>query len=713
MIPYERTRQQTIPTSAVKIIGVGGAGANMLDRIALDGMEGAELLACNTDVRTLTSTVAPEKIQIGRNLTKGLGSGGDPDMGRQAATEAELELRDALRDRRIVFICAGLGGGTGSGAAPLVARLAREEGAFVVVFATTPFHFEGLRRMEQAEESLKELSVLANALITFDNTRMGELVLAKQGVHEAFSAADRMVSESIRAVTRVVMRPGLVNIGLDDLMAALSTPRSRCLFGSGLAKGENRAQQALKNALGSPLLDRGSLLRDTATILVHVCGGEDMTLYELELLMRGLSKHVPDTAQILFGTSVDPAMANTLSVTLVSSLPEDRLNASSGSQERAEEVAPRKPASAPAPVAEVPVPVGPGAMDEGFLAPPAVEQPPAEMEMAPLPEAPATPLADLGTPMQPMAAPELASVAAAPLVESAPELTESEPAIAEEPSPLSDPFFSEPPLEAPAAEPVAELPVEAPSRIPAAPPPPERVTVVDPFLKREQERMEAEPAMVNPPESILSPEVPPSQEGELAQEQVPELEAAPDDERKERKKKRRGQARVKVRMAKSGENEAPPLEEPVKLPAEEGETVPRVTARVKLPSRRIDRSAVDDVFESAKGTDLDEEFNSLNQAPAEQAAPMPVEPIARGMGEMDGVIPSEEDASVASFEAVEPSEGPNMDFESLEEIQASARASRPQGELALDGGPKGKFEGEDPNLLAGEDLDIPPFLRNK
>ena len=326
MIPYERSRQQTIPNSAVKIIGVGGAGANMLDRIALDGMEGAELLACNTDVRTLTSSVAPEKIQIGRNLTKGLGTGGDPELGKQAA-RPRPSSRSATH--------CGIARSSSS-----VSALAEErdpvphpwwlvspakQGAFTVVFATTPFNFEGKRRRDQAETALNELSVLANALITFDNTRMGELVLAKQGVHEAFSAADRMISESIRAVTRIVMRPGLVNIGLDDLMAALSTPKSRCLFGSGIAHGENRAQKALKNALVSPLLDRGSLLHDTQTVLVHVCGGEDLTLYELELMMRGLSKHVPDTAQILFGTSVDPAMGDALSVTLVSSLPEERL----------------------------------------------------------------------------------------------------------------------------------------------------------------------------------------------------------------------------------------------------------------------------------------------------------------------------------------------------------------------------------------------------
>ena len=237
MIEFPRDRQQTIPESAVKIIGLGGAGANMLDRIALDGIEGAELLALNTDVRTLKSSVAGEKIQLGPNLTKGLGAGGDPEIGEKAILESEDEIRDVLRDRKIVFICVGLGGGTGSGAAPIAVRLAREAGAFVVVFATMPFAFEGNRRRIQAEESLNQLAVLTNALVTFDNTRMGELVLPKQGVHEAFSAADRMISDSITAVARLVLRPGLINVGLDELMTALKTTRSRCLFGSGLGRG--------------------------------------------------------------------------------------------------------------------------------------------------------------------------------------------------------------------------------------------------------------------------------------------------------------------------------------------------------------------------------------------------------------------------------------------------------------------------------------------
>jgi len=288
-------------------------------------MEGAELLALNTDIRTLSTCLAREKIQLGVNLTKGLGTGGDPDLGHQAVLEAEEAIRAALQGRRIVFLCVGLGGGTGSGAAPIVTRVAREEGAFVVVFATMPFAFEGKRRRDQAETSLNELAVLSNALVTFDNNRMGELVLAKQGVHDAFLAADHMICESMKAVIRLVIRPGLINVGLDDLMSALRTNRSRCLFGSGLANGKDRATKALRNALSSPLLDQGALLREAQTVLVHLCGGEDLTLFEIELLMQRLQKFVPENAHVLFGAAVDPAMGDSLSLTLISALPEDSL----------------------------------------------------------------------------------------------------------------------------------------------------------------------------------------------------------------------------------------------------------------------------------------------------------------------------------------------------------------------------------------------------
>ena len=340
---------------------------------------------------------------------------------------------------------------------------------------------------------------------------MGELVLAKQGVHEAFSAADRMVSESIRAVTRIVMRPGLVNIGLDDLMAALSSPKSRCLFGSGIAEGENRAQQALKNALVSPLLDRGSLLHDTQTVLVHVCGGEDMTLYELELLMRGLSKHVPETAQILFGTSVDPAMSESLSVTLVSSLPEDRLLVDSVKKVSAKKIGKS---------------VGEDTEGSG----------------------------DTGSPRE--------------------ELDE-------------DP-------ESPAAS--------------------EKDSVA------EKEQSEA-----------------------------------------------RSNVRIRVK-------ELPPVEE-----VDDDEPISDEDKRGSESDGASNQSsleAVPSLADTGQSLDLEDED--------------------------------------AFFAETGPGAGPApINVESLEEIQASAQAKRPQGELALDGGPKGKFDGEDPNLIEGEDLDIPPFLRKK
>ena len=325
MIPYVRDPQHTIPSSAVKIIGLGGAGSNMLERIALDGMEDAELLGLNTDARTLSTCLAREKIQLGVELTRGLGAGGDPGLGQQAVIEVEQEIRSSIRGRKIVFLCVGLGGGTGSGAAPIITRIAREEGAFVVVFATMPFAFEGLRRREQAEAALNELAVLANALVTFDNNRMGELVLAKQGIHEAFTAADHMIGEAIKALLRLVVRTGIINIGLDELTSALRTNRSRCLFGSGIADGKDRAAKALKNALNSPLLDQGSLLKTAQTVLVHLSGGPDLTLFEVELLMQRLQKFVPGQAQILFGVAIDQSMGDSLSVTLISALPESSL----------------------------------------------------------------------------------------------------------------------------------------------------------------------------------------------------------------------------------------------------------------------------------------------------------------------------------------------------------------------------------------------------
>lgn len=362
----------------VSVIGIGGAGANVLDRIALEGMPGAELICMNSDVRALTTSMASRKVQLGRALTQGLGAGGDPELGLEAAVSSSQEIREMLAGRSMVFICTGLGGGTGSGAAPYIAQLAREAGAFVVVFTTMPFGFEGKRRIKQAQESLTALRRHANALVCFDNDRMGELVLPKKGIQEAFETADRVIGQSIRAVTSLVTQPGLIRIGMDDLITALKNTDSRCLFGFGQARGENRAQEALNQALRSPLLDRGEMLASARNVLVHICGGNTMTLFEIETLMRELSKHVSDDAQILFGAASDPRLNEHLSVTVITSLSRDAGAATATAAERTEpapsfiasataaaaaaraarpvESAPAAPAPAPAPAPEAAAP---------------------------------------------------------------------------------------------------------------------------------------------------------------------------------------------------------------------------------------------------------------------------------------------------------------------------------------------------------------------
>jgi len=304
----------------IKIVGIGGAGSNALDRVVLDGIEKGDLIAINTDVQSLASSVAARKVQLGRSVTRGLGAGGDPELGYQAAVESADEIRQALVDARLIFICAGLGGGTGSGAAPLVAQLAREAGSLVIAFATLPFSFEGKRRGTQAQEALARLNEIAHAVICFENDRMGDMVAPKAGIHQAFAVADITISQSVRSIVNLIQRPGLIRIGFDDLLRALRSDNGRCLFGFGESDSDNRAHDALKQALKNPLMDKGRMLADAAHVLVQVAGGPGMTLSEVEILMQELGRHVNDHTQILFGTAVDGRMGNRLSVTIISSL---------------------------------------------------------------------------------------------------------------------------------------------------------------------------------------------------------------------------------------------------------------------------------------------------------------------------------------------------------------------------------------------------------
>jgi len=304
----------------IKIAGIGGAGTNVLDRLVLDGIENVELVAFNTDAQSLTSSVASEKIQLGRQTTHGLGAGGDPEVGFNACEEAAGDIAKAFEGAGMVFLCVGLGGGTGSGAAPLIAQIAREQGALVVVFATIPFLFEGKRRKQQAEEALQSLQEHADAVICFENEKMGDSVAPKAGIHQAFASADQTVSQSIRAISNLFNRPGLIRIGFDELTTVLRNQSARCLFGYGEAEGDNRANDCLARALKNPLMDRGRLLSEAQSVLVNVAGSPSMTLNEVNILMTELNRHVGDQTHILFGTAVDPKMGNRMSVTLVSAI---------------------------------------------------------------------------------------------------------------------------------------------------------------------------------------------------------------------------------------------------------------------------------------------------------------------------------------------------------------------------------------------------------
>ncbi|HEX4083747.1 MAG TPA: hypothetical protein VHY22_02460 [Chthoniobacteraceae bacterium] len=306
----------------IKVVGLGGAGLNVIDRIVLDGaVPGADLVVMNTDVQSLTSSVASQKVQLGRGVTRGLGAGGDPELGLGAAEEAQEDIRKALEGAGLIFLCVGLGGGTGSGAAPLVTSLARENGALVVVIATMPFAFEGKRRSRQAEDALITLQATADAIICFENDVMGETVAPKAGIHQAFAAADETISQCVRAVSSIFIQPGMLHIGFDDLCSALrpAVGAGRCLFGYGEATGDNRAHEALARALRNPLMDRGRMLDESHNLLVNVAGGPDMTFHEVQTLMEALVKFTGEETQMFFGAAVDQTLAGRIGVTVISS----------------------------------------------------------------------------------------------------------------------------------------------------------------------------------------------------------------------------------------------------------------------------------------------------------------------------------------------------------------------------------------------------------
>lgn len=378
MIPFPKYLNQP-QAPVVRLVGLGNAGVNLADRMTISGMTGLETVVMNSDQQSLSSSVSPVKVSLGPLTTRGLGAGGDPEIGLDAAKESLQEIEEALAGSDIVFLCAGLGGGTASGAGGLVAEIAKQSGALLIAIVTTPFGFEGRRRTLQAAAGLQEISVHADAVIHFENDRMAELAAPKSGVAETFSACDELLCGCISAVTRLISAPGPLGVGLPDLLSVLNAGSGGCLFGTGTSAGDNRAHEALERALKSPLLDRGHLLDEAASVLVHLSGPPSLSFAEVSAIMQEIARQASDGAMLHLGVSNSSDKNAAVVVTIL---------AKGGVAPMADTVPAARPRPArtpspevpsqPVPAEQEPEPAPAPARREGSAAEPSEEVPPPE-----------------------------------------------------------------------------------------------------------------------------------------------------------------------------------------------------------------------------------------------------------------------------------------------------------------------------------------------
>ncbi|MEW6376261.1 MAG: cell division protein FtsZ [Thermodesulfobacteriota bacterium] len=299
----------------VKVIGIGGGGNNALNTMISYQLSGVEFIAANTDAQALAANLAPIKLQLGSSLTKGLGAGANPDTGRKAALEDVDKIRDALKGADMVFITAGLGGGTGTGGAPVVAEAAREVGALTVAIVTKPFHFEGKKRMKQAEEGLANLRMTADALITIPNQRLLSISGKSMTLLEAFKKADEILYHAAKGISDIIVGHGIINLDFADVRTIMSET-GMALMGTGIASGENRSVEAAQRAISSPLLE-DITIEGARGLLINITGGENMTLNEINEATSLVQKEAHEDANIIWGTVIDQAMKEEVRVTVI------------------------------------------------------------------------------------------------------------------------------------------------------------------------------------------------------------------------------------------------------------------------------------------------------------------------------------------------------------------------------------------------------------
>ncbi|MEO7454351.1 MAG: cell division protein FtsZ, partial [Fimbriimonadales bacterium] len=303
--------------AVIKVIGVGGGGSNAVNRMIEAGIHGVDFIAMNTDIQVLEPSKAASTLQLGTNATKGLGAGGNPEVGRMAAEESRNQIRELINGSDMVFITAGMGGGTGTGAAPVIAELAKEVGALTIGVVTKPFSFEGPRRGLLADQGIRELSRIVDTIITIPNERLLPVVDRRTTLQEAFRVADDVLRQGVQAISDIITIPGVINVDFADVRSIMSNS-GPALMGIGYGAGEHRAQQAAQSAVSNPLLETS--IDGASRLLVTITAGDDLTIAEANEAMsfiQGLSSN--ENANIIFGTVVDERMEGDVRITVLAS----------------------------------------------------------------------------------------------------------------------------------------------------------------------------------------------------------------------------------------------------------------------------------------------------------------------------------------------------------------------------------------------------------
>ncbi len=298
----------------IKVIGVGGGGNNAVNRMVTSGLKGVEFVAMNTDVQALYRSEAPVKVQLGERLTRGLGAGGNPAVGRDAAEESREAISRVVKGADMIFVTAGMGGGTGTGAAPIIAELAKESGALTVGIVTKPFTFEGKHRARQAEEGVAALREKVDTLIVIPNDRLLQIVERRTTMMEAFRIADDVLRQGVQSISDLVAIPGLINLDFADVRAVMADTGS-ALMGVGVGQGETRAADAARAAISSPLLETS--IDGAKGLLLNMTGGEDLTLFEVNEAAAIVTEAADDEANVIFGAAIDPSLKEEVRVTVI------------------------------------------------------------------------------------------------------------------------------------------------------------------------------------------------------------------------------------------------------------------------------------------------------------------------------------------------------------------------------------------------------------